>query len=152
MQDNSAPYGGSILHESRMPNYSVGFRHHVVDPIRFTTSLRVTIEHGHANHLSDDWSSTAYWYQTEPSGSSHIASVTDRLPTRVTDPSSGSPHRGDPLPAVSTEIAALRAQQEERVRVYEEHMAQRIATRVELTREGERGSREGAAAIRKSFH
>jgi D-arabinan exo alpha-(1,3)/(1,5)-arabinofuranosidase (non-reducing end) len=26
----------------------------------------VTIEHGHANHRSDDFFSTAYWYQTEP--------------------------------------------------------------------------------------
>jgi hypothetical protein len=26
----------------------------------------VTIEHGHANHLSHDFASTAYWYQTEP--------------------------------------------------------------------------------------
>lgn len=29
-------------------------------------SARVTMEHGHANRRSDDWSSTAYWYQTEP--------------------------------------------------------------------------------------
>jgi hypothetical protein len=26
----------------------------------------VTIEHGHANNLSNDYSSTAYWYQAEP--------------------------------------------------------------------------------------
>ena len=26
----------------------------------------VTIEHGHANDLSNDYSSTAYWYQTQP--------------------------------------------------------------------------------------
>jgi hypothetical protein len=26
----------------------------------------VSIEHGHANNLSNDVSSTAYWYQTEP--------------------------------------------------------------------------------------
>ena len=32
----------------------------------FEKSIKVTIEHGHANHRSDDWSSTAYWYQTEP--------------------------------------------------------------------------------------
>lgn len=25
-----------------------------------------SIEHGHANKLSNDYSSTAYWYQTEP--------------------------------------------------------------------------------------
>ena len=26
----------------------------------------MTIEHGHNNHRSDDISTTAYWYQTEP--------------------------------------------------------------------------------------
>ena len=29
-------------------------------------SIRVTIEHGHANKRSDDYSSVAYWYQAEP--------------------------------------------------------------------------------------
>ena len=32
----------------------------------FKKSIRVTIEHGHANHRDDDISTTAYWYQTEP--------------------------------------------------------------------------------------
>jgi hypothetical protein len=32
----------------------------------FQKSIRVTIEHGHANDMSNDYSSTAYWYQTEP--------------------------------------------------------------------------------------
>jgi hypothetical protein len=42
------------------------YRFHVEDPIMFEKSIRVTIEHGHANNLSNDYSSTAYWYQTEP--------------------------------------------------------------------------------------
>lgn len=42
------------------------YRFHIEDPIRFQKSIRVTIEHGHANKLSNDYSSTAYWYQTEP--------------------------------------------------------------------------------------
>jgi hypothetical protein len=42
------------------------YRFHIEDPIRFEKSIRVTIEHGHANKLSNDYSSTAYWYQTEP--------------------------------------------------------------------------------------
>ena len=42
------------------------FRYHIEDPIYFEESIRVTIEHGHANNLSNDFSSTAYWYQTEP--------------------------------------------------------------------------------------
>ena len=42
------------------------YRFHIPDPIPFTKSIQVTIEHGHANDRSDFDSSTAYWYQTEP--------------------------------------------------------------------------------------
>ena len=42
------------------------YRLHIKDPIYFEKSLRFSIEHGHANKLSNDYSSTAYWYQIEP--------------------------------------------------------------------------------------
>jgi len=42
------------------------YRWHTESPIAFDNSIRVTIEHGHANGRSDDFYSTAYWYQTEP--------------------------------------------------------------------------------------
>jgi hypothetical protein len=42
------------------------YRWHTESPITFEKSIRVTIEHGHANHRSDNFYSTAYWYQTEP--------------------------------------------------------------------------------------
>ncbi|MBI1898995.1 MAG: DUF2961 domain-containing protein [Acidobacteria bacterium] len=42
------------------------FRYHVEDPVMFTKSIRVTIEHGHANVHANDYSSVGYWYQTEP--------------------------------------------------------------------------------------
>ena len=42
------------------------YRFHIEDPIRFRRSIRVSIEHGEANALSNDYSSTAYWYQHEP--------------------------------------------------------------------------------------
>lgn len=42
------------------------YRFHIADPIPFKESIRATIEHGHANDRSDDFSSVAYWYQTEP--------------------------------------------------------------------------------------
>jgi len=42
------------------------YRFHLDSPIPFTKSLRATIEHGHANHRSDNYFSVAYWYQTEP--------------------------------------------------------------------------------------
>ena len=42
------------------------YRFHVEDPVYFRESIRVTIEHGHANNQSNDYSSVAYWYQAEP--------------------------------------------------------------------------------------
>jgi hypothetical protein len=43
------------------------YRFHMEDPIRFTKSLRASIEHGHANVLTLEIASVAYWYQTLPS-------------------------------------------------------------------------------------
>jgi hypothetical protein len=43
------------------------YRFHLEDPVRFKKSLRASIEHGHANCLTLDLASVAYWYQTLPS-------------------------------------------------------------------------------------
>jgi hypothetical protein len=40
------------------------YRFHLSDPIRFQTSLRASIEHGHANCLAMDLASVAFWYQS----------------------------------------------------------------------------------------
>lgn len=46
-----------------------------------------SIEHGHANHRSDDWSSTAYWYQQEPHAPFRtLPSVEWRMPLPVIKP------------------------------------------------------------------
>ena len=42
------------------------YRFHLDAPIPFTKSIKATIEHGHANHRSDNFFSVAYWYQSEP--------------------------------------------------------------------------------------
>jgi hypothetical protein len=44
------------------------YRWFVHDPIRFTASLRWTIEHGHANNFENEYASLASWYQSEPHG------------------------------------------------------------------------------------
>jgi hypothetical protein len=59
---NGAPVKGNEKAGSRTSVY----RFHLDSPITFTRSLRATIEHGHANHRSDNFFSVAYWYQTEP--------------------------------------------------------------------------------------
>lgn len=58
------------------------YRFHLEDPIRFKKSLRASIEHGHANCLTLDIASVAYWYQTLPSKPlPHLPSVEERVPT-----------------------------------------------------------------------
>lgn len=66
MQKNAYPFCGSIIHEDDLPNNQVSYRFHLADPVRFNKRIKVTLESGHANHLRDDWSTTAYWYQTLP--------------------------------------------------------------------------------------
>jgi hypothetical protein len=59
------------------------YRYHIEDPIRFKKSLVFSIEHGHANDVEGDWSSTAYWYQSEPHQTfPRLLSVEQRLPYR----------------------------------------------------------------------
>ncbi|NQT59441.1 MAG: DUF2961 domain-containing protein [Bacteroidetes bacterium] len=60
------------------------YRFHIEDPVHFAKSIRVTIEHGHNNNRSDDYSSTAYWYQIEPHKKMKaLPQVTERLPVQI---------------------------------------------------------------------
>jgi hypothetical protein len=73
-------YHGFHLIES--PDYAglVGaYRWFVQDPIRFTRSLRWTVEHGHANNFANEYASVAYWYQTEPHAPFPALSARDSL-------------------------------------------------------------------------
>ncbi|HWE86298.1 MAG TPA: glycoside hydrolase family 172 protein [Terracidiphilus sp.] len=60
---NGAPY---IIDPERIGGRYCLYRWHIESPIAFEKSIRVTMEHGHANHRSDNFYSVAYWYQTEP--------------------------------------------------------------------------------------
>jgi hypothetical protein len=59
-------YGAPALGKELAGGRSSVYRFHLDSPIPFTKSLRATIEHGHANHRSDNYFSVAYWYQSEP--------------------------------------------------------------------------------------
>src|SRR5580704_15738512 len=59
-------YGAPIVGKEEAGSRSSVYRFHLDSPIPFTKNMRATIEHGHANHRSDNFSSVAYWYQTEP--------------------------------------------------------------------------------------
>ncbi len=63
----SGPYTG--FHFVTNPDFSgknAMYRWYIHDPIKFQQSVRMTIEHGHANNFENDYSSVAYWYQLEP--------------------------------------------------------------------------------------
>lgn len=62
----SAPFHGLTVKDEG--NYRISaYRFHVLDPIPFQQSIRADIEHGGVNDTPGcDYSSVAYWYQTEP--------------------------------------------------------------------------------------
>ncbi|MCL6444512.1 MAG: DUF2961 domain-containing protein, partial [Alicyclobacillus sp.] len=61
----SAPYHALTIKDEARRRISV-YRFQIPDAIPFRKSIRVAIEHGHANESRCDYSSVAYWYQTEP--------------------------------------------------------------------------------------
>jgi len=150
MQTNAYPMNGSALHESVMPGYQVSYRFHLVDPVRFSRHIRVTMEHGHANHLSDDWASTAYWYQTLPSKPLSILPVEDRLPLRpaVAPVTAHDTASAAPAIVLTDEMRAMRAAQQERdVRHRQDRDAQ-LERRMEDTRRRAQLNRDQARQIR----
>lgn len=73
------------------------YRWHLESPIAFQKSLRVTIEHGHANHRSDNFFTTAFWYQSEPHAAFPVLpQVETRIPRiiRVGGPGAVAPPTG----------------------------------------------------------
>jgi hypothetical protein len=60
------------------------YRFHLEAPVRFRTSIKVTIEDGHANLRSDNLYSVAYWYQKEPHATfAALPPVEERIPKFV---------------------------------------------------------------------
>ena len=63
----NSPYAGFIMVDGPMfSRFSGAYRWFVTDPVRFQKEIRWSIEHGHANSYENDYTSVAYWYQTEP--------------------------------------------------------------------------------------
>jgi len=84
VQQFSSPYHGisrpGDLNWSGCITY---YRFHIQDPVMFRRSIRVTIEHGHANRRNDEYASVAYWYQREPHKAvPPIPPVAERMPLR----------------------------------------------------------------------
>lgn len=80
MQRNAYLFNGSSIFEGDTGGYQTSYVFYMVNPVRFQKSLRASIEHGHGNHLSNEYSSVAYWYQTEPHKPFGILPVEQRVP------------------------------------------------------------------------
>ena len=92
MQDNAFMRNGSSVFEghttlapSRVPwnaggGYQTSYVFHIENPVRFQKEIKVTIEHGHANHLCNEMSSVAYWYADEPTAAKRVPPVAKRMP------------------------------------------------------------------------
>lgn len=92
MQDNAFLRNGSSVFEGRTlasgfsltpwseGGYQTSYVHHIENPVRFQKEIKVTIEHGHGNHLANEMSSTAYWYAAEPTKVADPPPVAQRMP------------------------------------------------------------------------
>jgi hypothetical protein len=101
-------YGAPIVGKGRAGSRSSVYRFHLDAPIVFRSSFKATIEHGNANHRSDNYYSVAYWYQTEPhSAFPPLPPVAQRLPMlqQVGGPGSTEPA---PPPTTATKPARPR--------------------------------------------
>ena len=82
MQPNAFLRNGSSIYEGDTDGYQTSYVHHLENPVRFEREIRVTIEHGHGNHLCNEMSSVAYWYGDRPRAVAQPPAVDRRLPVR----------------------------------------------------------------------
>lgn len=91
---NGAPY---IVNPEHIGGRYCLYRWHTESPIPFEKSIKVTIEHGHANHREDNFYSVAYWYQTEPHAAFPALPKPDQRAPRVfAVPGAGAGKPGTP--------------------------------------------------------
>jgi hypothetical protein len=155
MQENAFPFNGSSIYEGRKPGYQTSYRFHLVDPVRFSKSIRVTMEHGHGNHSANDWASTAYWYQTLPSQPFDILPVAQRLPIRLGElgvvpilpPSDVPPFPG----GTNEEMRQMSEQHRQKVERIRATQAEEDATRSQLARRYSQQNVEDARRLRQQW-
>ena len=80
MQRNAFLRNGSAIFEEDTGGYQSSYVLHLENPVRFQKEVKVTIEHGHGNHLANEMSSVAYWYASEPTEPVEPPPVAQRQP------------------------------------------------------------------------
>jgi len=66
----TAPFHGVVVKDDTLSRIAA-YRWHVPDPIPFEDSIRIELEHGHANGEVADYATMAYWYQVNPTPRCH---------------------------------------------------------------------------------
>lgn len=80
MQPNAFLRNGSSIYERNTQGYQTSYVLHLENPVRFQEEIKVTIEHGHGNHLANEMSSVAYWYAAQPTQIVEPPPVAKRMP------------------------------------------------------------------------
>jgi len=80
MQPNAFLRNGSSIFEGNTHGYQTSYVFHLENPVRFQKEIKVTIEHGHGNHLCNEMSSVAYWYAERPTAVKLPPPVAQRMP------------------------------------------------------------------------
>ncbi len=80
MQPNAFLRNGSSIYEHHTHGYQTSYVFHLENPVHFQKEIKVSIEHGHGNHLANEMASVAYWYADRPSAAVKPPPVTKRMP------------------------------------------------------------------------
>lgn len=106
-QRGQSPLFGVLNTHAGLEGYMhSAYRFHWEDPVRFAESIHVSVEHGEANHRSDDYASVAYFYldtsggggrdPLPPAAARLTSEMTERLLLiRAFDELAGLERRGD---------------------------------------------------------
>lgn len=79
MQRNAFLRNGSSIFERDTNGYQTSYVFHLENRVRFQKEIKVTIEHGHGNHLCNEMSSVAYWYAEMPTRVAKVPPVAKRM-------------------------------------------------------------------------
>ena len=79
-EGQTLPAGVSALWHGKSGGYQTSYVFHIENPVRFEKKIKVTIEHGHGNHLANEMSSVAYWYAASPTSVIDPPPLAQRMP------------------------------------------------------------------------
>ena len=109
-QDVAFLRNGVTIDEQQTGGYQTSYVFHLENAIRFRESIKVTIEHGHANHLANEMASTAYWYARTPTAAIAPPPLAQRLPVPRADDGTWLRDAGEETPSTPvTQTEEIRA-------------------------------------------